>query len=128
VLKFAPQMAKTLQKLSAANSFKFARMMVEGISGYYDSRTESLFPYNKTSDARLGLLYRLVVDEENFPTKDDGFKESVVDAWIIAGIDLVKEFEASEKAAQKEMALPAKKAKQGKLLDVKPGKKKKGRK
>lgn len=129
VLAHAPKMVKALQKLNAEKSWQFARILVEGISGYYDDRVESLFPYHKEKDARLGMLFRLVCDEENFPVTYDGFKESVVDAWIIAGIDLVKEFEASEKSAQKALPLPAKKSlEQGSLLKVKANKKPKAKK
>jgi hypothetical protein len=48
-----------------------------------------------------------------------------VSLWKRAGIDLKAGFAASEKQAQKEMALTSKsEAKQGTLIEVKKGKKK----
>lgn len=82
---------------------------------------------SKMLDAMNSPKGRTVVDVV-FDGIEEGFAEykpgkNTLDLWKALGVDLMADFEAEEKKAQKEMPLPAEKIKQAILVDVpaKPG-------
>lgn len=120
-----PVLAKLLPKLKAAKVIELAALLVEDMDGYWDEAiTEDLA--GKSKDPQTRLLGRLFADNEKQPVRHYSHEwcDEGVDAWILAGIDLVDGFEKADKAAQKALPLTKAAPEQGKLLNVKPAKKK----
>ena len=119
-----PELMKALAKLKSADAWALAVELVKQYDGYCDDDIEEAA--GKAKDDHVRVLGFLFADNDNSPLGySNDWDKHGVDLWKMAGIDLVKGFEASEKAAQAALPLPTKgEAKQGKLLDVKKNKKK----
>jgi ParB/RepB/Spo0J family partition protein len=119
-----PALGKALEKLKAGVAWDLALTLIKQADGYYDGEAEAAI-IGKSKSAQVKVLARFYAELYREAVNRDGWDKEGCSYWKLVGIDLVKEFEASEKAAQAALALPAKKAvAQGKLLDV-PKKKKK---
>ena len=120
-----PELMKALAKLKSAEAWALGVELVKQHGGYCDEDIETAA--EKAKDDHVRVLGFLFADNDNSPLNyGDTWDDHGVNLWKMAGIDLVKGFEASEKAAQAALPLPTKgEAKQGKLLDVKKNKKRK---
>ena len=127
VIAQIPKLLAALGKLKATAAVELGADMVKSFDGYTGDLDELEAAASKAKDPQARLLGFLFADSANAPLDGDQFDACNVVFWKRVGIDLVKEFEASEKAAQPALALPVKKdAEQANLLDV-PAKAKKGK-
>jgi len=114
VLTKIPDLMKALAKLKSAAAWALGVELVKCHDGYCNDDIEEAAEKAKDDQARvLGFLF---ADNDNHPLGYGGdWDEHGVKLWKQVGIDLVKEFEASENADQKTLALPKAEPQQGKL-------------
>ena len=119
-----PDLMKALGKLANKAAWALGVELVKQHAGYCDDDIEQAA--SKAKDDQTRVLGFLFADNDNSALGYGGdWEERGVKLWKAAGIDLVKEFEVSEKAAQPALPLSSKlEPKQAKLLEVKKHKKK----
>ena len=120
-----PELMKQLAKLKTAEAWALGVKLVEQHDGYCDDDIEEAAADSKDPQVRvLGFLF---ADNDNDPVSYGGdWDKRGVELWKMAGVDLVKGFEAEEKKAQQALPLPTKAdPKQKQLLDVPASKPKK---
>ena len=120
-----PELMKQLAKLKTAEAWALGVKLVGQHNGYGDDDIEEAAA--KSKDPQVRVLGFLFADNDNDPVSYVGdWDKRGVELWKMAGIDLVKGFEAEEKKAQQVLPLPAKAdPKQKQLLDVPASKPKK---
>lgn len=120
VISQAKPLLKLLDKLNVKTSWEVASVLLAAGEGNYDHAFEKQMQGQK--EPRLAVLATLF--GRSFPLDYSGnWQDEIADAWILAGIDLVAEFEVFDKAAQKSLPLAKAGPKQGKLLEVKSSRK-----
>lgn len=120
IAELLPQIAKALEKVKDAAAWEALELFGQ-LDTYLDENLEELLKTAKSAKAKV-LAWTIAANYKDPVTYDGKWVPEMVKAWKLLGIDLVEEFKAVEAKGQKVLPTPAKTNVQGKLLDLKKGK------